>query len=705
MVADGTVRLDEPVRDLLQVASLGLPVAGHPDITLRDLATHHAGLPVMDPYFRSGDPVNPYAGYDAGMLYTYLARRGLERRPPQPRFAYSNLGFGLLGHALARRAGQRYATLVHDVITGPLHMDDTRIVLAADQQRRFIQGYNSMGEAMPVFAVGVLASAGALVSTAGDMLTWLEANLAAERTHTGPLAADLAASHRLQADAGRVGQIALAWFVDPSDGTYGHSGAALGHTANVFFDPAHDTAAVVLSNVSGGTATAAGFVNAHLRARLTGRPAIAIRNVTIPASGGLLGRARLFAAYWITMFAAGAFVFGAVMCVQGLAAQILPRRHFLRVSSWLQLGAFALIVGVYGLQAFTVSLDTVAAAQHHGLFASLPSYWFLALFQALSGSPVMAPLARSAWLGLAVVAAGATLMYALAYVRTMRKIVEEADIMPGSPGARWLPPCGSPQPTAIAHFSVRTLLRSPPHRVILAFYWGIGFALAIVLLKTPRGGPIAAAADVAIAGDGVWQDPSVPMLVSLFMMGLAVLRARVAFSLPRDLRSNWIFRVTPVQGGARGLDARRRALAAVSVLPVWIASATLFLTIWPWRSAAGHLIVLALFGMLLVELSLRHGAQKIPFTCAYLPGRSNLHVTLWIGLMVLVPLTAKGAALELEALQDGASYAAMLALLGVAWAGARLRTAWLARAEDLPPQFEEEPPGDIVTLNVWDSAS
>jgi hypothetical protein len=88
-----------------------------------------------------------------------------------------------------------------------------------------------------------------------------------------------------------------------------------------------------------------------------------------------------------------------------------------------------------------------------------------------------------------------------------------------------------------------------------------------------------------------------------------------------------------------------------------------------------------------------------------MPGRSSLHVTLWIGLMVLVPLTAKGAALELEALQDAASYAAMLALLGAAWAGARLRTAWQARAENLPPQFEEEPPGDIVTLNVWDSAS
>jgi CubicO group peptidase (beta-lactamase class C family) len=150
----------------------------------------------------------------------------------------------------------------------------------------------------------VLASAGALVSTAGDMLTWLEANLAAERTRTGPLAATLTASHQIQADAGRAGRIGLAWFFDPADGIYGHSGAALGHTADAFFDPAHDTAAIVLSTFTGGTAISAGFVGGHLRARLTGTRAIALQDIVIPARGSLPGRMRLFAAYWITMFAA-----------------------------------------------------------------------------------------------------------------------------------------------------------------------------------------------------------------------------------------------------------------------------------------------------------------------------------------------------------------------------------------------------------------
>src|SRR5262249_12823104 len=163
--------LDEPVRDLLPAWSLGPPVAGRQEITLRDLATHHSGLPVMDPFYRSGDRVNPYAGYDAPRLYWYLTYHGLQR-PTQPRFVYSNIGFGLLGHALTRRTGRSYATLLHDIITGPLRMADTTIALSADQQRRFIPGYNAMREPRPRVDVPVLAGAGAgVVSSAADTLT------------------------------------------------------------------------------------------------------------------------------------------------------------------------------------------------------------------------------------------------------------------------------------------------------------------------------------------------------------------------------------------------------------------------------------------------------------------------------------------------------------------------------------------------------
>ena len=47
--------------------------------------------------------------------------------------------------------------------------------------------------------------------------------------------------------------------------------------------------------------------------------------------------------------------------------------------------------------------------------------------------PALEPLARRAWMGLAGVVCGAAAVYALSYWRTLRKIVEEPDIAPGSP--------------------------------------------------------------------------------------------------------------------------------------------------------------------------------------------------------------------------------------------------------------------------------
>jgi hypothetical protein len=69
------------------------------------------------------------------------------------------------------------------------------------------------------------------------------------------------------------------------------------------------------------------------------QPAVSLAEVSIPATGGLRTGIRLLTAYWLTMVAAGVFIFGLAMTAQGLAASWLPRRHFLRMSSWLQVAA------------------------------------------------------------------------------------------------------------------------------------------------------------------------------------------------------------------------------------------------------------------------------------------------------------------------------------------------------------------------------
>ncbi len=538
MVERGQTKLDEPVRNLLPpgVAARPSGVPGLPEITLLDLATHHAGLPPMPDNLNPKDDDNPLRDYHAADLYEYLATRGLERYP-HVEFEYSNLGFGLLGHALANRAGTTYQDLLERDVTGPLGLKDTTTSLSPDQQRRMIQGYNTENRPVPPWDLDVLAGAGAIRSTAGDMIAYLKANLHPELQTGNSLQAAIAGTHQLKAVADSNVRIALAWIYDTDTGVYWHNGAVAGYTSYAFFDPKHDSAGVVLSNrFSSVTA----LLGPRIRALLAGAPALSLETAVIPATGGTLHLIRMFGVYWIAMMAAGAFVFCCVLGLQGLAAQLLPRRIFLRISSFLQIGAFFVFVAVYFLEPKIAS-----PGQSQPYLDWSPSYWFLGLFQQLSGSPALASLARRAWLGIAIAVSVTAIAYVLSYLRTMRQIVEEPDITPSTGSRSLVPRFGNPLATAIGQFSVRTLLRSRQHRLLLSFYLGIGFAATIFFVKSPVTQEFAEAqGNVALLGS------------TMLIMGLCVVGTRVVFSLPSDLRANWIFRVLPVRGGT--LDVCRR---------------------------------------------------------------------------------------------------------------------------------------------------
>jgi hypothetical protein len=245
-------------------------------------------------------------------------------------------------------------------------------------------------------------------------------------------------------------------------------------------------------------------------------------------------------AYWVTMCAAGLFAFAMVTGVQGLAAAALPYRLFVRVSSPLQVVMFGVVAATYVLQPMAARPAALLEAQGGGLLSWSPSFWFLGLFQQLGGSPALAPPARMAWLGLAGAVACTAMAYGLSYARTLRHIAEQPDtsLRRTAAAGRWRErvwrcvPVSHRQPSAaVGMFAVRTVLRSAQHRVILAFYWGLGFALVIAVLKLPRGG--AAIADgPAVAA---WDDSAVALIVaSVVTMAFAVLAARLAFSMPRD---------------------------------------------------------------------------------------------------------------------------------------------------------------------------
>src|SRR3972149_9367407 len=137
---------------------------------------------------------------------------------------------GLLGFALAQRAGMSYEDLVTARVLKPLQMADTRITLTAAMQHRLAPGHGPDGSVVKNWDLTTLAGAGALRSTVNDMLTYIRAN--ADSTST-PLGATLAMTHGERHAAGspaltiglgwhRLRTPAGAWLVWHNGGTAGY---------------------------------------------------------------------------------------------------------------------------------------------------------------------------------------------------------------------------------------------------------------------------------------------------------------------------------------------------------------------------------------------------------------------------------------------------------------------------------------------------
>lgn len=172
MVTRGEVALDDPASKYLP-ADVKMPSRSGKQITLLDLATYTSGLP-RTPDGIPGDGANPYAAYAAEQLYAFLSNHTL-RFDPGTHYIYANLGFGLLGHVLALRANTSYEDLVVSRICAPLGLDDTRISLTPSMGERLAQGHFSNLKPASNWDFLALAGAGALRSTANDLLKFMKA--------------------------------------------------------------------------------------------------------------------------------------------------------------------------------------------------------------------------------------------------------------------------------------------------------------------------------------------------------------------------------------------------------------------------------------------------------------------------------------------------------------------------------------------------
>lgn len=243
MVERHEAALADPVAKYLP-EGVKVPERGGRRITLEDLSTHTSGLPRIPGNLKPADAANPYADYSAERLYEFLSTYSLPRDIGS-QFEYSNLGGGLLGHALARRAGMDYEALVRSRIAHPLAMSSTGITLTPDMRTRFAVGHKANLAPAANWDFQALAGCGALRSSAHDLLRFLSAALGYSPSPLAPAMAAMLQVRRPTTIPGM--EIALGWLV-ARNGIVWHNGGTYGFRSFVGFLPKSRVGVVVLAN-------------------------------------------------------------------------------------------------------------------------------------------------------------------------------------------------------------------------------------------------------------------------------------------------------------------------------------------------------------------------------------------------------------------------------------------------------------------------
>lgn len=147
------------------------PHSDNAPIRIDQVLTHSAGFASSGPYAEL-----PRASTEAdladAMTLPLVTDPGIGHR-------YSNLGFGLLGVLVARKAGVPYRDFVRTRFLEPLHMTSSGFDLAALPADRIAVTYASDGSARTPSPNGVAEGAGGLWSTAPDLALWIRLQLAA----------------------------------------------------------------------------------------------------------------------------------------------------------------------------------------------------------------------------------------------------------------------------------------------------------------------------------------------------------------------------------------------------------------------------------------------------------------------------------------------------------------------------------------------
>jgi CubicO group peptidase (beta-lactamase class C family) len=231
-----------------------VPARGGKQITLAHLAAQDSALPFNADNLlpdATNDWVKAFNAYTVDDMYAFLSSYTLPAEPGS-KFQYSNLGMSLLGHVIELKAGTNFESLVVSRICRPLRMDSTGIRLTPELKARLATGHDESGRRAAFYDFQVMAGAGALCSTANDLLKYVSANLGLSASSLKPLMEKMQIIRHTNSP-GDFGKTAMPWFDQavynpPGTDLLGHGGGTGGASTFIGFDRKQRRGVVVLSN-------------------------------------------------------------------------------------------------------------------------------------------------------------------------------------------------------------------------------------------------------------------------------------------------------------------------------------------------------------------------------------------------------------------------------------------------------------------------
>jgi CubicO group peptidase (beta-lactamase class C family) len=239
LVERGQLALDRQANDYLGDAR----IAGHDTTkaTVRRVLSHTAGLP---PYFR------PFFASQAPPIEKLIERDALLSSPPGRRHIYSNLGYGILEHIIARASGTSYEEYLHRHIFAPLRLESASVPLTPVPHAAV--RYDARNQPLPFYDLGH-RGASSVFASAHDLVRFGMFHLKGRRSGSPPILSprSIDEMQRIQTPGSRTEGYGLGWRIKDDQSGFlqvGHTGGMPGVTTVLRLFPAQRVVVVVLAN-------------------------------------------------------------------------------------------------------------------------------------------------------------------------------------------------------------------------------------------------------------------------------------------------------------------------------------------------------------------------------------------------------------------------------------------------------------------------